>query len=61
MIPGKPPLDYSVEAENVEGHIRNCLALLDSDLRVGFWDRRRTSHAIRKRLLAALDLLERTP
>lgn len=52
--------DYSVEAEDVQGHLRNCLALLDSDGRRGLWERRVAQAAIRQRIERALALLERS-
>lgn len=55
---GTPPRDYSVDAGTVREHLANILQMLDDDRRVGFWERRRTVHAIRARLRAALDLLD---
>jgi hypothetical protein len=52
------PLDYSIEAETPAGALRNALAILDSDHRVGFWERRVAQAAVRRRIEQALALLE---
>lgn len=52
------PRDYSVEAEPAREHIANALQLLDADHRHGFWERRASVAALRKRLLLALELLD---
>lgn len=51
-------VDYSLAGESVAEHLKNAIQLLDADQRHGFWERRASVAALRKRLLAALALLE---
>lgn len=50
--------DYSLAAEGPAEALRNALAILDGDHRVGFWERRASHGAVRRRIEQALDLLE---
>lgn len=60
-MPGPPPQDHSLAAEPAVEHLRQAIQILDLDARHGFWERRTSTAAVRRRILAALDLLERQP